>query len=168
MEKLWAPWRMKYVQNTDSCEGGCVFCLEEGCDDIKCRILQRGKHAFVIMNIYPYNNGHLLIAPYRHTADLAGLTPEEKLEIMELLGLWTKILKKAMSCHGFNVGANLGRIAGAGIADHLHFHIVPRWNGDTNFMPVIGNTKVLPESLEDCYCQLREKLLEFADGQSGQ
>ena len=165
MEKLWAPWRLKYVQATDNKEVGCVFCLDDDCDDVQRRILQRGKFCFVIMNIFPYNNGHLLVAPYRHTSDFAGLTSEEKLEIMELIGLWTKILKKTMFCHGFNIGANLGRIAGAGIADHLHFHIVPRWNGDTNFMPVIGNTKVLPESIEDCYCSLSECFLEFVDGE---
>lgn len=164
MERLWAPWRLQYVKGTDDEKDGCVFCLSGEVKDRDKLILDRGKTCFVIMNIYPYNNGHIMVAPYRHLGDFSLLTSEEKCEIMELLSKWTDIIKRTMYCHGFNIGINLGRIAGAGIADHIHFHIVPRWNGDTNFMPVIGDAKVLPESLEQCYNSLKNKMLELEDG----
>jgi len=160
MERLWAPWRLKYVKSTDDARDRCVFCITDEDDEFECKILQKGKHCFVILNIYPYNNGHLMVAPYRHVGDFCSLTPEEKCEIMEMLALWTDIEKEVLCCHGFNIGANIGRVAGAGIEDHVHFHVVPRWNGDVNFMPVIGNVKVIPESLEQSYRTLRDKFEE--------
>jgi ATP adenylyltransferase len=154
MDKLWAPWRMEYIMQEKP--SGCIFCdrpREER--DRENLILHRGEHAFVIMNFYPYNNGHLMIVPYRHTADLSSLSEAERLEMMELLGRCTAILTAEMHSQGFNIGMNLGRVAGAGIDDHLHFHIVPRWNGDTNFMPVTGHTKVLSQGLIESWEALR-------------
>jgi ATP adenylyltransferase len=135
---------------------GCIFCDKPKQDqDRENLILARGSHSFVIMNFYPYNNGHIMVVPYRHIADLAQLTAEEQLEMMQWLGRSTTILKQAMRPEGFNIGMNLGRVAGAGIDDHLHFHIVPRWNGDTNFMPVTGHTKVLSQGLMESWDALR-------------
>jgi ATP adenylyltransferase len=165
MERLWAPWRLQYVNATDNKKEQCVFCDQEGVDDELRKILYRGNKCIVIMNIFPYNNGHLMIAPRRHISKLTDLDNEEKLEIMDLLAKWTEILTRAMNCHGFNVGLNMGRIAGAGIDDHMHFHIVPRWNGDTNFMPVLTDIKVIPQSLEDCFSILKKTMMEMEDGQ---
>ncbi len=164
MERIWAPWRLNYVSSTDDKREGCVFCDDSERNDGERFILQRGQYSIVIMNIFPYNNGHIMVAPTRHTCSLSALTDEERNEIMKFLGEWTEILKQALQCHGFNVGVNLGRIAGAGIADHLHFHIVPRWNGDTNFMPVLADVKVIPQSLEDCFNLLKESLEKFNNG----
>ena len=157
MERLWAPWRMQYI--TGQPENGCVFCVKPRDDnDVENLILHRGKCAFIILNAFPYNNGHLLIAPYRHVADLSALTEEEQLEILKLTTLGCELLKAAVRPHGFNVGINLGQAAGAGIADHLHVHVVPRWNGDTNFMPVLADVKVLPEALASTYSALKAEL----------
>ncbi len=154
MKRLWAPWRMEYIQQAKP--AGCIFCDKpEQERDRENLILYRGRHSFVIMNYYPYNNGHLMVVPYRHTADLAGLQEAEQLEMMGLLGRCTRILTEAMKSQAFNIGMNLGRIAGAGVDDHLHFHIVPRWNGDTNFMPVAGNTRVLSQGLTESWESLR-------------
>jgi ATP adenylyltransferase len=173
MERLWAPWRLQYVQATDSSNEGCVFCLNpdpsSGPEDESRMVLHRGEHCFVILNIFPYNNGHLMIAPYRHTGDFCSLTRDEKLEIMDMLSSWTDILKRVMHCQGFNIGVNVGRVAGAGIADHIHFHVVPRWDGDTNFMPVVGAVKVMPQSLKDCYDTLKKEKREcFNEGAQGE
>ena len=124
--------------------------------DKKNYILERGKFSLVILNIYPYNNGHLMIAPIAHQAELEDLTAEESCEIMEKIRKWVKVLKNCFGAEGFNIGLNLGKVAGAGLENHLHFHIVPRWNGDTNFMPVLSGTKVLPDSLDRCYNVLKE------------
>jgi len=164
MERIWAPWRLEYVANTDNKKDYCIFCDDTDETDEKRKILKRGEHCFAIMNIFPYNNGHTLIAPYRHVANLADLKKEEMCEIMESLGIWTEILKKALHCHGFNIGVNIGRIAGAGIAEHIHFHIVPRWDGDTNFMPVLADTKIIPQSLDDCFSLLKRTLEAQVDG----
>jgi ATP adenylyltransferase len=157
MEKLWAPWRMAYVEVAKP--QGCIFCDKprEERDDENL-ILQRGKTAFVIMNAFPYNNGHLMVAPYRHTAELESLSAEERDELMALAQESLSLLQAAFGPNGYNLGMNLGRVAGAGIADHLHLHLVPRWDGDTNFMPVIADTKVLPDSLQSSYRKLREVL----------
>ena len=153
MEKLWAPWRMAYIEVTQP--QGCVFCEKPRRDDDREQLLvHRGERAFVIMNLFPYNNGHLMVAPYRHTADLVGLNAEEQSELMRLTRYCVLIQQEAFHPEGYNVGMNLGRTAGAGIADHLHMHVVPRWNGDTNFMPVIGETKVLPDALYGGYDKL--------------
>ncbi len=152
MERLWAPWRNTYILKAQSGEGGCIFCdLPRENQDQKNFIVRRGKTAFVLLNIYPYNNGHLMVAPYRHIATLPALTEEESLEIMKLLAQAETTLRKIMKAENFNIGINLGRAAGAGYDEHLHFHLVPRWNGDTNFMPVVCNTKVLSQSLEESY-----------------
>ena len=135
---------------------GCVFCalLEHGDPDGE-RVLHRGERAFVTLAKYPYNPGHLLVLPNRHTADLEDVTPDEGAEIHALLQRCMRALRTASSPHGFNVGLNLGRVAGAGIPEHLHWHVVPRWGGDTNFMPVVGGTRVLPELLSETYERLR-------------
>jgi ATP adenylyltransferase len=155
MDRLWAPWRITYI-NANQKESGCIFCVKPREDrDAENYVLYRGEFAFILLNLYPYNNGHLMVAPYRHIADLSLLSEEEQAEIMKLTTLACKLLKTACRPDGFNVGANLGQVAGAGIADHLHVHIVPRWNGDTNFMPVISDTKILPQSLADTYAALK-------------
>jgi len=157
MERLWAPWRLEYIL-ADRQEG-CIFCRfpREG-DDESRLILCRGQHAFVIMNAFPYSNGHLLVPPYRHVADLAELTDEESLEIMQLSQRSCAALREVCRPDGFNLGINLGTAAGAGIADHLHIHIVPRWNADTNFMPVLADVKVIPEALQATYAKLKARL----------
>jgi len=159
MKVLWAPWRIEYIRSPK--HEGCIFCdFPKENRDKERLILYRGKYSFVIMNNYPYNPGHVMIAPYRHVANWEELTDEELLEIMKLAQLMIKALKKAMNPHGFNMGVNLGRVAGAGIDSNVHLHIVPRWNGDTNFMPVIADTKVIPESLEEAYDELKKAIEE--------
>ena len=147
---------MEYVSTSGGDDGGCVFCdhLAEN-DDEKAHILYRGPTAFVILNAFPYNTGHLMVAPLRHVADLDDLGREERAELMELAAASTRVIREAMGAHGFNVGINLGQAAGAGIPGHLHLHVVPRWGGDTNFMPVVGETRVLPEMIEQTDAKLR-------------
>ncbi|KUH33575.1 HIT family hydrolase [Thermococcus celericrescens] len=165
MKTLWAPWRIEYIRSPK--HDGCIFCdFPKENRDRERLILYRGKHCFIIMNNYPYNPGHVMIAPYRHVGRWEDLTEEELLEIMKLSQLMIKALKKTMNPQGFNMGVNLGRVAGAGIDDHVHLHIVPRWNGDTNFMPVIADTKVIPESLEEAYDELKKAIDEIA-GETG-
>jgi ATP adenylyltransferase len=154
MDIIRAPWRMEYIDSSSRAErngnkdDGCIFCkYPKESDDEENLILQRGKTAFVILNRYPYSVGHLLIAPYRHTADFPSLTSDEKLEIMSLAQFSVSVLEHIMNADGFNIGMNIGRIAGAGIEAHLHLHVVPRWNGDINFMSETAETKVLPEAL---------------------
>ena len=154
MDTLWAPWRMEYIsapkkdrQNTFSSK------LEEGSDKDNL-ILYRGKHCFVCMNLYPYNNGHLLVVPYKVVDRPENLEKEILAEIMNIATITMKILRENMNAEGFNFGANIGSSSGAGIAEHLHFHIVPRWSGDTNFMPVVGQTKVNVQGLEDTFNDL--------------
>jgi len=150
MKKLFAPWRYKYVSNPNS--EGCIFCKAASAkDDKKSGVLFRGKLSFVIMNKYPYNNGHVMVAPYKHTGNFIELNKDEMLEMSVILQKWQEVIKKAMNPGGFNIGMNIGRIAGAGFEDHLHYHIVPRWSGDTNFMPIIGETKVVPMSIDKAY-----------------
>ncbi|NJE10015.1 HIT domain-containing protein [Thermococcus sp. MAR1] len=160
MKIMWAPWRIEYIRSPK--HDGCIFCdFPKENRDRERLILYRGKHAFVIMNNYPYNPGHVMIAPYRHVGRWEDLTDDELLEMMQLSQLMIKALKRTMNPHGFNMGVNLGRVAGAGIDDHVHLHIVPRWNGDTNFMPVIADTKVIPESLEEAYEELKAAIDEI-------
>ncbi len=138
-----APWRMEYLM----CEKpeGCVFCKSSlRCDDY---VVMEGKTCFVMLNRYPYVNGHLMIIPLRHLGDLAALSPEERMEIFTLTDIAVKVLKEAMNPQGFNIGMNLGKAAGAGIAEHIHVHVIPRWEGDTNFMSVVGNVRVIPQDL---------------------
>jgi len=156
MKTLWAPWRIEYI--TGEKEEGCIFCNkpQEG-NDNENLILYKGETSFIIMNRYPYSNGHLMAVPYKHTNSMSELNDSERLELMNLTTKCIEILD-IMKPDGFNVGMNLGTAGGAGIDDHLHFHIVPRWNGDTNFMPLIGDVKVMPEYLEDTYKTLSEKI----------
>ncbi|MFC1650216.1 HIT domain-containing protein, partial [Candidatus Latescibacterota bacterium] len=144
-DKLWAPWRMKYIEEIDADDSdGCIFCDKpQEKEDKENLILHRGKKCFVILNKFPYNNGHILIVPYHHTSEISDLDQDTMLELMETVNLVVEAIKSIMRPDGFNVGMNLGRSAGAGIAEHVHMHVVPRWIGDTNFMPVIGGTKVI-------------------------
>ncbi|MBI5167265.1 MAG: HIT domain-containing protein [candidate division NC10 bacterium] len=153
MLTLWAPWRMEYIAGDKS--SGCILCEKpkEGRDSENF-ILFRGEAVFIIMNIFPYNSGHLLIAPYRHIDTLALLTKEEAAELMAFAQKSEKVLKETLKAEGFNLGINLGKAAGAGIEGHIHLHVVPRWNGDTNFMPILGETKVIPEYLSSIYLKL--------------
>lgn len=155
MEYLWAPWRMKYILQKQ--EAGCILCqkLKEKDDEVNL-LLYRGKKNFIILNAFPYNPGHLLIAPYRHIACLEELTDEELIEHFDIVRKSVKLLTEVLKPAGFNVGLNLGKVAGAGIEDHIHTHIVPRWQGDTSFISVISNTKVIPEALKETYQKLKE------------
>jgi ATP adenylyltransferase len=150
METLWSPWRMEYIQASKdvSDDAGCVLCRLRDGEDSE-RVLTRTELAFVVLNKYPYNPGHLMVIPSRHVGDLEELTDDESLELHRLLQRSVRALREESEPHGFNLGMNLGRIAGAGIPDHLHWHVVPRWSGDTNFMPVVGQTRVLPELVEE-------------------
>lgn len=157
MDRLWAPWRKKYILRALSGEEECIFCrIPKEDKDEENYLLARGKHAFVVLNIFPYNNGHIMVAPYRHTSDLNELSDEEILDFLKLTGKSQKVLGKVMQPHGFNMGINVGRVAGAGYEEHIHIHIVPRWGGDTNFMPILGETKVISEALDEAYKRLRE------------
>jgi len=154
MEYLWAPWRIEYIKKAR--EEGCILCQKPAAENDEANyILFRGQKNFVIMNCYPYNAGHLMVAPYRHVADLDGLTDEELDEHYKLVRQSVRVLRQAFQPEGFNIGMNLGRVAGAGVDKHLHTHIVPRWGGDTNFMPVISGTKVVNEALGESYQKLR-------------
>jgi ATP adenylyltransferase len=153
MKYIWAPWRIEYIKAEKS--AGCILCDKPGeKKDKQNYILYRGKKNFVMLNSYPYNPGHLLIAPYRHSGSLEELTAEERNEHFALVSRSIVILKKVMKPAGFNIGANLGRVTGAGIEDHFHSHVVPRWQGDNNFMPVLGEVKVIPQALADTYASL--------------
>ena len=146
MRQLWAPWRLEYVQSAGE-EQGCVFCRAGEGDDEEGLVVARGAHAFVLLNKYPYASGHLMVAPFRHEADFAALDAAEAAEIHRLAATAMGALAETMHPQGYNVGWNLGRVAGAGVVDHVHMHVVPRWAGDTNFMPVLADVKVLPEHL---------------------
>lgn len=149
---------MEYIQSAKEAEPGCVFCeLPREDDDERLLILARAERAFVLLNSYPYNPGHLMIATFRHTGDLESLTAEEHADVDVLIVGSVRALREEMDPHGFNLGMNVGRVAGAGIPDHLHWHVVPRWNGDANFMPVVGQTRVLPELLEETFAKLRRR-----------
>ena len=160
MERIWSPWRMAYIQaaKEQGEDGGCIFCdLPAEGDDVRTMILARGELAFVIVNSFPYNPGHLMVAPFRHVGSFTSLEAAELADVDALVARSTRALEQEMEPHGYNLGMNLGRVAGAGIPDHVHWHLVPRWNGDTNFMPVVGQTRVLPELLEETYARLRPR-----------
>jgi ATP adenylyltransferase len=158
MDRLWAPWRMEYLMSESP--GGCIFCDRPPEDDESNFVLHRAQHSFIMLNAYPYNNGHVLVAPYRHVPTLSDLPQAERADLMEEVAHGERILSRAYSPQGMNVGVNIGHCAGAGVPGHVHLHIVPRWEGDTNFMPVIGETRVLPESLGETYRRLKEHLDE--------
>ena len=157
MERLYSPWRLAYVTAASGeSSSGCVFCDALGRNDAL--IVHRGTHSFVILNLYPYNNGHLMVVPVRHVARLADARPGELSELMALTRIAEIALTEAYEPHGLNMGLNLGKPAGAGVLDHLHMHVVPRWNGDTNFMPVFSDTRVIAQSLDDFYARLVERM----------
>jgi ATP adenylyltransferase len=146
VERLWAPWRLEYVQHADD-QGGCVFCAAAGGDDEEQLVIHRGERAFALLNKFPYSSGHFMVAPYRHGAGFAELDEAEVLEVHRLAVQGLEALAAVYAPEGYNAGWNLGRVAGAGIVDHGHLHVVPRWSGDTNFMPVLADVRVLPEHL---------------------
>jgi ATP adenylyltransferase len=155
MKVLWAPWRMGYILS-DKKDQSCIFCPgEDRTRDAERLILFSGERTLVMMNRYPYNNGHLLVAPVRHVAGLDELGSEEVLDLLLKVRKSIEVLKKAMKPEGFNVGLNLGHVAGAGIEEHLHFHVVPRWNGDTNYMTILDDVRVIPEHIQKTYEKLR-------------
>jgi ATP adenylyltransferase len=164
MENLWAPWRMAFIEPKTPAPPGCIFCTQPAeQQDAKYHILHRGTHCFMMLNLYPYNNGHLMVAPYEHIGALELLAPEILADMTSQAQLALKALRRAMKPDGFNMGINQGKVAGAGFAEHIHFHIVPRWNGDTNFMPVLADIKVMPEHLDSVY----QKLLQALDEVKG-
>ena len=155
MKVLWAPWRMEYILSEEKGKN-CIFCPGDNrAQDEGCLILYVGSLSMVMMNRYPYNNGHLLVAPVKHVKGLEDLSHEETLDILLMVRKSINILKKTMNPEGFNVGLNLGRVAGAGMEEHMHFHIVPRWNGDNNYMAVVGEVRVIPEHINETYGRLR-------------
>jgi len=159
MENLWAPWRMAYIAPKTPQTQECIFCTKPAEHrDAENYILHRGERCFMLLNLYPYNNGHLMIAPYQHVGSIEQLDAETLAEMMAQAQLSLRALRKAMNPDGFNMGINQGKVAGAGFADHVHLHVVPRWNGDTNFMPVLADVKVMPEHLETVYQQLKQAI----------
>jgi ATP adenylyltransferase len=163
MKIISAGWRMEYIEKEDG--GDCIFCERvEGGRDEENLIVRRGKTVFVLMNRYPYTTGHLMVAPYRHVGSMSDLTGEEACEIMDLLAWSERVLRQALNPDGFNVGMNIGRCAGAGYPGHVHVHVVPRWEGDTNFMPVLTESKILPETLADTYRKIVSRKADVEDG----
>jgi ATP adenylyltransferase len=161
MDHLWAPWRMEYILESQEPNSVCIFCTKPAeKEDEKNLIAYRSRHCFVMLNKFPYNNGHLMIIPFKHEADLTLLHDEIVIDLHHTLSKSIQVLHQTMHPHGMNIGVNVGRTAGAGIVDHLHYHLVPRWNGDTNFMPVISGTKVLSEALNKTW----EKLIQSFSG----
>jgi ATP adenylyltransferase len=153
MKQLWAPWRMEYVKSEKSDD--CIFCsLPKESDDAKNYILYRGNSAFIIMNIFPYNSAHIMVSPFRHIGCMTELSTDENIELNQLTLKCIEVLRAVITPEGFNIGYNIGKAAGAGFDEHIHCHIVPRWVGDTNFMPVLGETKVHPEHLKATYAKL--------------
>ena len=156
MKQLWAPWRLEYIKSADE-DGGCVFCdAAAGADDAERLVVHRGPHTIVLLNKFPYASGHFMVAPVRHVGDYGELTDDEVLELHRFASSGMGALAQLYGPQGYNVGLNLGRVAGAGIVDHVHLHVVPRWAGDTNFMPVLADVKVLPEHLQETWKKLAE------------
>jgi ATP adenylyltransferase len=160
MQQMWTPWRMAYIRRDK--RPGCIFCeMLEVEDDREQLILHRGELAFLVMNKYPYNNGHLLAVPYRHVDTLEALTVEEATDMMAQVALGIRALRRTANPEGFNVGVNIGQIAGAGVIDHVHTHVVPRWGGDTNFMPVLADVRLIPQDLNETYSELKAAVEEL-------
>lgn len=154
MNKLWAPWRISYIKKIRK-EKGCLFCRARlKANDRKHYVFLRTRTSLAMLNIYPYNNGHIMVAPVRHAASLDRLSKEELMDVMDCLKKTQALLRRVLKPQGFNIGINEGRVAGAGIENHLHIHVVPRWKGDSNFMPLIADTKVISQSLESLYKEL--------------
>jgi len=157
MENLWSPWRMKYISGDGTPTGECVFCSAPKQEDSpKNLVVRRGDKAYAILNRYPYTTGHLMIVPFLHVPSIEDLTPATRAEMMEMVSQALTVLREVYRTDGFNVGINMGSAAGAGISEHAHIHIVPRWGGDTNFMSTIGETRVLPEELEDTFLKIKK------------
>lgn len=155
MDHLYTPWRMAYIRGEKKAVEGCVFCDLAAAKDDNKQVIAYSKYMFVTLNKYPYNNGHLMVIPYEHVQSLEMLSPEALQDLMLTTNKAIAVLRKAYNPAGFNLGANIGSAAGAGIAEHFHFHIVPRWPGDANFMGVVGNTRVIPDTLENIYTELK-------------
>ena len=150
MDRLWSPWRIDWIESDSPNEGACPFCLSrETAEALPGLIVSASTSSYVTLNLYPYNGGHIMILPYNHVSDVTDLTSDEQADMFQNLQRGVTALRTAMKPTGFNIGINLGTSAGAGVPDHIHFHVVPRWTGDTNFMPVVGETKVMPETLEE-------------------
>ncbi len=165
MKRLWSPWRLEYLSGRRP--KGCVFCQAiKSTDDAANLVLLRGERSFLILNRFPYNNGHLMVVPYSHVPSLESLDPPTLTEMMLLLNRGLAALRSSLSPNGFNIGANLGKAAGAGIDEHVHLHVVPRWLGDTNFMPVVGEVRVIPETWQQTYQRLKDAL-DGLDAQKG-
>jgi ATP adenylyltransferase len=164
---LWAPWRLAYIRDA-SRRDTCVFCEAPRMGDDEALIVYRGRRAYIILNRFPYNSGHLMIAPYRHVASLEDLSFEELVDVMVLVKISLKALREAYSPHGFNIGVNVGEAAGAGVAGHVHVHVVPRWVGDTNYMTVTGGVKVIPQLLEDTLKTLKPLVERIAKEHEGE
>lgn len=157
MDRLWAPWREAYVTAVIQKKSGCAFCaILKAREDRRNLIFARSAHSFAVLNLYPYNNGHSLIVPARHVGDLDRLRPEERLDFFDLMSATKRLLKAVLKPDGFNIGMNLGRVAGAGIPGHVHMHVVPRWKGDVNFMPVVNGTRVISQSMQALFQQLKK------------
>jgi ATP adenylyltransferase len=167
MEKLWSPWRSQYIDSFKSKNSkkpaGCVLCDLATMDpsDPENLVVDKGEYTFTVLNLYPYNNGHLMVVPFRHINDFPSLNSEERIEVMDKLLLAEQALRKISAPDGFNVGANIGKAAGAGIDDHVHFHIVPRWVGDSNFMPVLGEVKIISQDLLETKAKLIDAFAEM-------
>jgi len=160
LKVIWAPWRIRYIEMPKP--KTCFLCdAIKSKDDRKHYVIYRGSKCFIIMNLFPYNPGHLMIAPYRHVPSIEDLNNDELFDLMVLTRLSLKILRKAFNPHGFNIGVNIGNVAGAGVEEHVHVHVVPRWSGDTNFMPLLADVKVIPQALEETYRKLKNVLKEF-------
>ena len=168
MDRLWSPWRLAYVTRGDEAgDTGCVFCAAPGLPVQESLVVFAGDACYVVLNLYPYNSGHLMVVPFRHVATLAGLTADEMDELGRLAQRCEVALTEAYRPHGFNIGVNLGKPAGAGVLNHVHMHVVPRWNGDSNFMTVVGDTRVLPEALAASAEKLRPIFARLAHGNAG-
>ena len=162
MDRMWAPWRLEYIVSVDDEKDGCIFCdLPQEKNDKKNLIVYRDELCYVIMNKYPYNNGHIMVVPYEHKSDMLDLSDDILYNTQQVTKKAIRALKELMHPHGFNVGLNVGRPAGAGIDEHIHYHIVPRWNGDTNCMPVLANTKVVSEAIDQTCEKLTKKFKEI-------
>ncbi len=162
MHHLWAPWRMAYVTAEQKPED-CIFCTKPKASDDESLILYRGERAFVMLNAFPYNSGHLLVAPYRHLGDPLQMDPAESSELLFGIRVALRTLALCMRPEGYNIGANVGSVSGAGFADHMHVHVVPRWGGDTNFMAVAAETRIVPEALAETYRKLKHTLIECGE-----
>jgi len=165
VQQMWTPWRMPYIRREK--RAGCIFCdMLDATDDEANLVLHRGELAFLVLNKYPYNNGHMMAVPNRHVETIEALTAEEIGEMMELVVLGMAALRRSAQPHGFNIGINIGKTAGAGVLDHVHTHIVPRWEGDSNFMPVLAEVRLIPQHLDETYAELRSAIEAVLRGEA--